>query len=247
MTGSARVPGFLPSACGFHFGNSWPHQPVIEIPFPTGPIKVGDAAGGLCGGMAFAVRDFFEANEPIPATTTNPALHTPLYDYLTRRLFDSFDVPSGVAKFYSYQLPLHDQGHETVLQWQAIRPELDAGRLVCLGLIRVRSFSPGDLGKNHQVLTFGYDEDDTGRVTLAIGDPNHHDNDHVTLSFSTSGSPDVQYAVDGVTVDPSSHEHTYGAFVQRYVHVTPSVSLAGPEVRQHVPAAEVVHHAVPEV
>ena len=61
MATTIRVPGFLPSTNGFHFGNSWPHEPTLTIPFPTGPIKVGDAAGGLCGGMAFAVRDFFES------------------------------------------------------------------------------------------------------------------------------------------------------------------------------------------
>ena len=225
------MPGFLPSTNGFHFGNSWPHEPTLTIPFPTGPIKVGDAAGGLCGGMAFAVRDFFEAGEAIPATTVNPALHTPLYDYITRRLFDSFDIPAGVAKFYDYQLPTRDQGAETVRQWTVIKLTLNAGQLVCLGLIRVRSFSPGDLGKNHQVLTYGYDEDDHGRVTLAICDPNNHDRDDVTLSFSTAGSPDVEYAVGGAVVAPDSHEHTYGAFVQGYTHCTPSAALDAPPVQ----------------
>jgi hypothetical protein len=231
MARTVRVPGFLPSTNGFHFGNSWPHEPTLTIPFPTGPIKVGDAAGGLCGGMAFAVRDFFEAGEAIPATTANPALHTPLYDYITRRLFDSFDIPAGVAKFYDYQLPTRDQGAETVRQWTVVKLTLNAGQLVCLGLIRVRSFSPGDLGKNHQVLTYGYDEDDDGRVTLAICDPNNHDRDDVTLSFSTTGSPNVGYAVGGAVVAPDSHEHTYGAFVQRYTHCTPSAALDAPPVQ----------------
>jgi hypothetical protein len=229
MASTVRVPGFLPSTSGFHFGNSWPHQPTLTIPFPTGPINVGDAAGGLCGGMAFAARDFFESGEPIPATTTNPPAHTPLYDYLVRRLFDSFDIPAGVAKFYTLQLPFTDQAGETVRQWQRIQPELDAGRLVCLGLIRVRSFSPGALGRNHQVLTYGYDEQD-GRVTLAICDPNHHDADDVTLSFSTGGAPEVQYAVGGAVVAADSHEHTYGAFVQRYLHCTPSAALDAPPI-----------------
>jgi hypothetical protein len=230
MATSVRVPGFLPSTSGFHFGNSWPHQPTLTIPFPTGPITVGDAAGGLCGGMAFAVRDFFESREPIPATTTNPPLHSPLYDYLVRRLFDSFDIPAGVAKFYTLQLPFTDQGAETVRQWNVIKPELDAGRLVCLGLIRVRSFSPAALGRNHQVLAYGYDTNDSGRVTLAICDPNHHDVDDVTLSFATTGSSAVEYAIGATVVDPGSHEHTYGAFVQRYTHCMPSAALDAPPI-----------------
>ena len=237
MATTIRVPGFLPSTNGFHFGNSWPHEPTLTIPFPTGPIKVGDAAGGLCGGMAFAVRDFFESGEAIPATTTNPPCTRRSTTTSPGDLFDSFDIPAGVAKFYSYQLPIHDQGAETVRQWTVIKPALDAGQLVCLGLIRVRSFSPGDLGKNHQVLTYGYDEDDDGRVTLAIGDPNHHDSDDVTLSFSTTGAPNVEYAVGGVVVDPGSDEHTFGAFVQRYTHCTPSAALDAPPVQLPRPAA----------
>jgi hypothetical protein len=70
--------------------------------------------------------------------------------------------------------------------WPKIKEGLDAGQLVALGLIRARSFSPGDLGKNHQVLAYGYDLDDAEQVTLMICDPNHPDDDHVTLSFSVA-------------------------------------------------------------
>jgi hypothetical protein len=224
MATTVRVPGFLPSTHGFHFGNSWPREPVLSIPFPTGPITIGNAAGGLCGGMAFATRDFFEADLPIPATTENPPAHTPLHGYIVRRLFDSFDVPAGVARFYAWQLPTYDQAGATVrTQWPAIRTGLDRGRLVCLGLIRARSFWPGDLGRNHQVLAYGYDVDDTGRATLAICDCNHHDRDDVSLSFSTQGRPDVEYALGGTALD--GHERTYGAFVQRYQRCTPTAAL----------------------
>jgi hypothetical protein len=59
---SVRVPGFLPSTRGLHFPNAFPHVPNLEIDLPGGTtVPVGDAANGLCGGMAYTVRDLFEA------------------------------------------------------------------------------------------------------------------------------------------------------------------------------------------
>lgn len=224
MTGSARVPGFLPSVNGFHFANSWPHQPDITIPCWPRPIHMGDAANGLCGGMAFAVRDFFEEKLLIPPTPENPPLHTPLYDFIVRRLFDSFDIPDGVALFMSWQLPVRDQFQDTVLhEWPRIRSQLGAGTLVALGLVRTRSFWPSDLGKNHQVLAFGYDEDATNRAVLHLYDPNNPDCDEVTLSFS-AGSPDAHdmtFAVSGAAAARDSAAFTFGCFVQTYRHVSP--------------------------
>ena len=65
---SVRVPGFLPSTLGLHFPNSFPHEPDESVTLPDGnTLGIGDAANGLCGGMAFTVRDFFEAGRPVPA------------------------------------------------------------------------------------------------------------------------------------------------------------------------------------
>jgi len=62
VTASNQVAGFMPSANGFHFINSWPSEPDIVVNVPAlGRVAVGDASNGLCGGMVFAVRDFFEA------------------------------------------------------------------------------------------------------------------------------------------------------------------------------------------
>jgi hypothetical protein len=224
MTGSVRVEGFLPSTSGFQFSNSWPHQPVLMIPFLTTHLAIGNAANGLCGGMAFAVRDFFEESLPIPRAAVNPALRTPLYDYFVRRLFDSFDIPGGVWHFISWQLPTKDQFKDTVQdEWPKIKRALDAGSLVALGLIRTRSFWPGRLGKNHQVLTYGYDEDESGHVTLRICDPNNPRNDDVTLGFSANdpGAQDMTFAVNGIAADEDSPDVTFGCFVQTYRHASP--------------------------
>lgn len=223
MSASASVSNFLPSVNGFPFQNHWPSEPDLSIPFIGGPIKIGDASKGLCGGMAYAVRDYFEDGQPVPTDPNNPALHTPLYNFIVRRLFDSFDIPAGVAKYMTWQLPTRHQFEDTVKhEWPTIKAGIDAGQLVCLGLIRARSFSPGDLGKNHQVLAYGYDVDDAGNVTLHLYDPNHARHDDVTLSFSTTQSAKaLTYAVGGTAVPSSAEEYTYGAFVTAYHHVSP--------------------------
>jgi hypothetical protein len=216
---AAGVEGFLPSANGFHFSNSWPHQPVVSIPVLGRHINLGDAANGLCGGMAFAARDFFEAGLPVPRTATTPALHTPLYDYLVRRMFASFDLPAGVGRFFAWQLPTRDQLGATVRQeWPKIKSALEAGRLVALGLVRARSFRPGELARNHQVLAYGYDLDPMGRVTLHVYDPNNPDNDRVTVSFPADSreAEEMTYAVGGAAAARGSHDFTYGCFVQKY-------------------------------
>jgi hypothetical protein len=45
--------------------------------------------------MAFAVRDYFEAGRSVPADDMPPAEGTPLFDYITGGLVDSFNVPDG--------------------------------------------------------------------------------------------------------------------------------------------------------
>ena len=94
---NVRVAGFLPSTSGFHFANRFPHVPDIKIDILGQQIAIGDAANGLCGGMVFAVRDYFEAGIPIPPILPVPPGMTgpssgPLFDYLVRRLFDSFNL-----------------------------------------------------------------------------------------------------------------------------------------------------------
>lgn len=186
---SVRVPGFKPSVNGFHFINSFPHEPDLQIHLPgLGPIAIGDASNGLCGGMVYAVRDVFQTPTLVPVATDKlPESGTPLFKYIVDRLIASFDIPSlGFMKYYDWMLtPDGDAGwppfimrrgvawRTIVEEWPArIRPELDAGRLCCLGLVTVAGVNPAELGKNHQVLAYGYDLDGADRLTLRIYDPN---------------------------------------------------------------------------
>lgn len=101
------VAGFLPSTSGFHFSNAtFSSVPLLNIDVLGHKIPIGDASKGLCGGMAFAARDYFEANISIPPDTTAPSSGV-LFDYLVRRLFDSFNLflppppaPIPLLKFF---------------------------------------------------------------------------------------------------------------------------------------------------
>ena len=77
------VPGFLPSVYGLRFANSFPPGPTVRFgPFDTRILGFGDAASGLCGGMALTARDLFEARVPgaarhVPAGQRLAALRRP--------------------------------------------------------------------------------------------------------------------------------------------------------------------------
>lgn len=86
------VAGFLPSTSGFSFSNSnFSRVPDLTIDVVGQQVGIGNASNGLCGGMVFSARDYFEAGIPIPSDTTNPS-SGPLFDYIVKRLFDSFNL-----------------------------------------------------------------------------------------------------------------------------------------------------------
>ena len=199
LRAASAVPGFLPSTHAFRFTNSFPNQPVLRIPVPgLGSVPIGDASRGLCGGMIYAVRDMFEIGAPPPADTTPPAPGTPLYRYIVRRLFDSFDIPRGVYRYYrlmsgpdadAVRGPLVRRGvgrTSIVDEWPRIRLDLDSGQLSPIGIITTRSADPLRLGLNHQVLAYAYVQRGLV-VTLRVYDPNtpRERADDVTLTFDT--------------------------------------------------------------
>lgn len=198
---SVRVPDFLPSMAAFQFTNSLPSRPDLYIGTPFGNIAIGNASNGLCGGMIYAVRDYFEAKQSIPLGDAVPDCG-PLFDHLVHRLFDSFDIPLGISKYLELMNPLLPD-HETdasklgaaphgrswrmiVEEWPAIRSDLDHGYLCPLGLVHVKSADFMQLGGNHQVMAYGYDltGKDLQDLTLHIYDPNAPRNNGVTLKIN---------------------------------------------------------------
>lgn len=187
--------GFAPSRHGFAFGNAWPSAPAVALASPFGQINVGNADGGLCGGMVFAAVDYWHAAMIPPAG--RPAPGDPLYGYIVRRLVDSWHLPAGVAQYFQWMnLPDGDTGFDVLrrhvvidrglawrtvrMQWPQIRADLDRGTPAALGLVTVASSKPADLALNHQVLAYGYDRSGNA-VTVRVYDPNR-------AGATTSGS-----------------------------------------------------------
>jgi hypothetical protein len=181
-----RVPGFQPSRNGLAFANDFPRVPMIRIP----GVGIGDASRGLCGGMTFAALDLYRAKVAPPLDSSPPREGSSLFAYLVGRSFDSFDLPVGAAKFYLWMaLPDADgpfglRGVRTrtfAQEWAKVRRDLEAGQPSPLGLIRTRSLDPIALGANHQVLAYGYDLDEDGRLAIQVYDPNHSGDDDLAL------------------------------------------------------------------
>ena len=189
-----RVPGFLPSVAGFRFVNDFPKVPMVELPIPGMPVDLGDASNGLCGGMAFAAADLFVAGLSPPPNEAPPA-SGPLFQFLVKRAIDSFDLPDGPLKYLLWMgLPdqdalfgIHGLARRTMTEeWPTTKADLDAGKPSPLGLIRTRSFNPKDLGLNHQVLAYGYDDgpEAAGSVRVLVYDPNYPGDDSVAITVA---------------------------------------------------------------
>jgi hypothetical protein len=240
------VPGFAPSRNAFKFLNTtWDGSlPVVTVGYlmhrliEAAPGGIGDviaqtldvvgidddflplthADQGMCGGMSFAMRDYWENQLLPPYRTTNPASTSdPVYGYLRDRLVDSFDIVGGGYRFLLYMLPVYPNGDEGFVQavgiwlgrswtsyrqeWPKIKADLDAGTLSPVGLIQAISANPGDIGKHHQVLAYAY-EQSASVVTLHLYDPNAGANDGVRLRFDigdTAGAVHVQRCTDGAS------------------------------------------------
>jgi len=202
MAEQNAVADFKPSINGFHFGNSF-SGPDLTVHVPgIGTVDIGNASSGVCGGMAFAVRDFFEAKLPITADTVPPAAGSPLFTYITGRLFDSFHIPTGIMDYlYWMNTPDHDTGAWIAVrhgvawltikdQWPAVKACIDSGQPCPLGLVTVYSHDPDDLCHCHVVLAYGYLLDDSGNLTISVYDPNSPDNDAIEMSLNIANPSD---------------------------------------------------------
>ena len=190
MSASKVVGTFLPTVNGLHFANRFPPGPTVRLgPLDPRRIGIGDASSGLCGGMAWFVRERFEANEPIPADIDPPANGSPLFTALVRRQVKSlewFRTPLGFWRMGAFAAGGRIGRRTREREWPRIRRTIDAGRLAMIGLIRSQGINPFNLTKNHQVLCYGYETTD-GTIRLRIYDPNWPNRDDVTLTLAPEG------------------------------------------------------------
>jgi hypothetical protein len=214
------VDGFTPSVHGFHFPNAWPHGPTVKIgPFDPRWLGIGDAADGLCGGMVYTAADLFLAGLPVPTDREPFANGSSRFRAIVRRQVESL---AWLTVPFRYWLRSAlggsfggDRARATLdREWPKARAELDAGRLVLVGLIRVASADPRALTLDHQVLAYGYVEDGRG-ATLRLYDPNWPDRDDVTITIH------LDAALRPTGLSQSTGEPLLGWFVLPYSAVTP--------------------------
>jgi hypothetical protein len=174
------VSNFAPSTSGLHFRNEFPPMPLF--PQNVWPFRYG-AGAGCCGGMAFGTRDYFETGTPVPDDRLTPTADAQIFQYVASRLIDSLVGTIGF-QYYEWQTQSNAVCAQRTLrdQWPMMKSELDAGRMVCLGLIEVHTSDFLQLGSNHQVLAYWYDTSDDGvTTTISLYDPNHEDDDTTRL------------------------------------------------------------------
>jgi hypothetical protein len=190
------VPGYLPSRQGFAFPNHWPaiHITSITLPNPFGDILIGNASWGLCGGMSFASRDYFEAHQLAPSQTSNPTGEgDPLFDYIVRRLAQSLNA-GDAADFVKYADPAYPDTDDPTLgdgrnwqmarvAWPGIRDVIDSGHPCPIGI--VIGYIPNFTSLGHQVCVYAYQLREQSLV-LWVYDCNLPMNDAVTITLDIS-------------------------------------------------------------
>jgi hypothetical protein len=193
-SGTVTDLGFRPSRNGFHFANRWPPTPAWTWGLGMIHLGFGNAARGLCGGLAYAARDRFDAGLPIPQVTDPPPAGTGLFREIVRRQVDSFDRLVVVPwRFWrSAAAPASLRVRETLLDaWPRIHADLEAGHPSAVGLIRTAGLNPLRLSMGHQVLAFA-DEEHADRITVRVYDPNHPDDDSVELRIERNAGRQVR-------------------------------------------------------
>lgn len=236
------VAGFLPSVHGLPFANVFPPGPTIHLgPLDTRLLGIGDAASGLCGGMALTARDLFEAGMRAPAGPAGPPENGgPQFRALVRRQVQSLDwlrvplryldlqalrpdPPSGLARWMRREPARVDA---VLREWPRIRAEIETGHPSVVGLIRVAGVSPWALTQNHQVLAWAW-QADRSRITIRVYDPNHPGRDDVELRVtiaSATAPPDRGPTPwrERITMSQSTGEPLLGFFRQPYPPAKPS-------------------------
>jgi hypothetical protein len=204
-TTSVTMPAaFSASTNGFAFANRWPHVAPLRFrvggPVPV-ELAIGDAANGLCGGMAFAALDLWFAGVAAPAGAQPPVEGSAPFRYLVRRQLDSFELGLGPARFYLLGAPWRSAASRwaEVLRRELprVRRQLAAGRPLALGLVHAVSANPATLIQDHQVVVHGIEAGpEPGTISLRIYDPNLPADDSVRLVVSRdpAGALELTYS-----------------------------------------------------
>jgi hypothetical protein len=158
VVSTAKMTAFDPEIHGFRFTNDFSNS------FIGPPVNM--TTGGLCGGMTYAVLDYYNAGRSVPNITFRPANNSNVQQFLYQRqvssLVDNLDkwIETSVNPLGSRTQEFFDWGLTGRLT--EIQSFIDRGVPVPLGL----KGPGGGIGGDHQVLAIGYD---LGRYQGALG------------------------------------------------------------------------------
>ena len=145
------------------------------------------SAYGLCGGMAYAARDYYDLGLVLPRGANpgdvpsglpgSPA--ATLRTYIFQRLLDSLGDGDVGSKLLLWMAALHFVPHifgggpawtlaRSREEWQALKGHLNTGKPWPITLIG----SSAVPSNQHQVLAYGYEDPGDGTGTLYLYDPN---------------------------------------------------------------------------
>ena len=166
---------FVPERDGFHFANEFVN---VIAKFPGyGTIET----GGRCGGMAYAALDYwFNGRLPIPADAALPHDGTLMADYIYKRLLETYLVPSAI-NFITWTLAGDGENffHKGVTRWTKegefpkLKAMIDKGKPQVLGLVKVTDLR--QIGEDHQVVGYGYEDDGKGNLVAYLWDNRYPD------------------------------------------------------------------------
>jgi hypothetical protein len=187
---------------------------------------------GLCGGMAYSAPDHWNTRVPIargsrandqPARTgVGP---TAIRNSLWQRLIDSL-VPGGVLQrtmewsLLLNQIPKEFSGgaeglrNRTLVEWDRLRSRIDSGTPWPIGLI----FTSRDAWYQHQILTYGYENNGRDRGKLFVYDSND------PFQFGSRGHHEVSLDFRGPTLSATGLSGTgalAGFFCSNYFPSVP--------------------------
>ncbi|MGF1506577.1 MAG: hypothetical protein GYB64_11285 [Chloroflexi bacterium] len=176
-----RVKNFQPSRDGFQFTNRFPGFPLP--PALEKFINVANSVHGLCGGMCYTVIDHYRAGAEVPKVDDVPEPDTPLYNHLKERQFASWGLlNTRVLHYVRWMLYSNGKAQaDTLSSWQVVRKRLESDELTVLGLVYNDIRESLRVWDNHQVLAHGYAEHDSGRIDIAVYDPNYPRRDDVVI------------------------------------------------------------------
>lgn len=165
---TAKWTAFKPAIHGFRFGNDFSNS------FMPPPINM--VTSGLCGGMSYAVLDWYNAGRPILSQTYRPANNTPLQQYLYGRQVTS--LLQNLDKWAEVGLNPDGARNTEFFNWgltarlTELRSFIDRGVPVPLGLKGIGAILEHS---DHQVLAIGYDmgsAGNLGELKIYLLDPN---------------------------------------------------------------------------